>query len=66
MATSSKIKASNEASSEMETWEKRVLLTTLLAHAYDVVCKKWDFEKMGSKQGMRLTRDEWTRRLLVQ
>ena len=50
----------------METLEKRVLLTTLLAHAYDVVCKKWDFEKMGSKQGMRLTRDEWTRRLLVQ
>ena len=34
---------------KMEMWEKRVLLTTLLANAYDVVCKKWDFEKMGSK-----------------
>jgi hypothetical protein len=42
---------------KMEMWEKRVLLTTLFADVYDVVCKKWDFEKMGSKQGMRLTLD---------
>lgn len=36
-------------------WRKRVLITQLLAQAWEHVCGRFDFEKAATRIGMRMT-----------
>lgn len=41
----------------LAAWEKRVLLTTLAARAWEKVCNTFDFERAATRLGMRMTVD---------
>lgn len=41
----------------MAMWEKRALITHLLAAAWEKVCSKFDFERAATRLGMRMTAD---------
>ena len=47
-----------EGPDAMKMWEKRVLITQLLAHAWEKVCQSFDFEKASTRVGMRMTVDD--------
>jgi hypothetical protein len=46
-----------EGENAMKMWEKRVLITHLLAEAWEKVCSTFDFEKAATRIGMRMTVD---------
>ena len=41
----------------MPMWKKRVLITQLLATAWEQVCSRFDFTKAATRIGMRMTAD---------
>ena len=46
-----------EGENVMPMWKKRVLITQLLATAWETVCERFDFTKAATRIGMRLTMD---------
>lgn len=50
-------KADDAGVAPMAMWEKRVLITNLAAKAWENVCFRFDFEKVASHLGMRMTVD---------
>jgi len=50
-------KWTGEGDGALQMWEKRVLITQLVAKAWDAVCETFDFQKAATRIGMNMTID---------